>query len=45
MKCDKCNGTGYVDKPRILRVPGVITWERGHLESTKCPCCGGSGSY
>lgn len=43
MKCEKCQGVGYVDNQQYYKYSHVEAYERG-LESTiRCRSCGGSG--
>ena len=43
MICDKCNGKGFYDNPKMNHVSNVIAWERGYTEPIKCRKCGGTG--
>lgn len=43
MICDKCNGKGFYDNPKMYTVPNCIAWECGYTEPIKCRKCGGTG--
>lgn len=43
MKCDVCNGSGYVENERYYQYSSAEAYERGIEPSHKCKRCGGSG--
>lgn len=43
MKCDKCNGSGYVYNKRYYAHSTVESYEKGISPEVKCVKCGGSG--
>nr|DAV21942.1 MAG TPA: HTH-type transcriptional regulator [Caudoviricetes sp.] len=43
MKCDVCNGHGWIENKRYYQYSSAEAYERGIQPSTKCKRCGGSG--
>lgn len=43
MKCDKCNGSGYVLNPRYYRHSNSEAYEMGIAPRKQCDRCKGSG--
>lgn len=43
MRCDVCNGYGWIENKRYYQYSSAETYERGIKPSLKCKRCGDSG--
>lgn len=43
MKCDKCNGNGYISNPKYYKHSPSWSWEHNIPSQVKCKKCNGTG--